>query len=54
LIEARGSFLPQNSYSKNNSLSTSMMLEMLLSRKINEKLLTENLARWLLYQRNEE
>lgn len=52
LIEARWTFLP--SWNSSNSYSTSLMLETLIENWLEEKLETENLARWILSQRNEE
>lgn len=52
LIEARWTFLP--SWNWNNSYSTSLMLETLIENWKVEKLESENLARWILSQRNED
>jgi hypothetical protein len=56
IIEARWTFLPSGEwYSyQNNSYSTALMLRTLLEKNIGDKLETENLARWLLSQRDEE
>jgi hypothetical protein len=37
-----------------NSLSTAKMIQVLISEKVGEKLLTENLVRFLLSNRNDE
>lgn len=52
LIEARWTFLP--SWNWNNSYSSALMLEILIENWSSEKLQTQNLARWILSNRNEE
>lgn len=56
LVEARGSVLPSEKsfVGTDNSLSTAKMIQVLISEKVGEKLLTENLVRFLLSNRNDE
>ncbi len=56
LVEARGSVLPSEKsfVATDNSLSTAKMIQVLISEKVGEKLLTENLVRFLLSNRNDE
>lgn len=53
IIEARWSLVPSNNYSKNNSLSTALALDIFINDWETEKLIIENLVRWLVYQKNE-
>lgn len=56
LVEARGSVLPNSRAfsSHNNSLSTAKMIQVLIWENVGEKLLTENLVRFLLSNRDDE
>lgn len=56
LVEARGSVLPaEKSYSPlDNSVSTAKMIQVLIDNWVSEKLLTQNLVRFLISNRNDE
>lgn len=53
LIEARWTLVPANNWSRNNIVSTSLALRMFINDLSSEKLIIENMARWLLQQKNE-
>ncbi len=54
LIEARWAFVPSDDYWSNNLESTTLALKVFINNNEGEKLLVENLARWILAQKNEE
>lgn len=54
LIEARGSLLPADLDYSNNIISTAKMLQLMLDYGEEERLQVENMARWLLANRDEE
>ncbi len=57
LIEARGTLLPSHDnywWRASNSVSTSYMLQLLMKEWEWEKLFVENLARWLVQQKNQD
>lgn len=54
IIEARGSFVPSDENGSNNIESTSLALKVFMNNFEWEKLLIENLARWILSQKNEK
>ncbi|MDD5770069.1 MAG: alpha-2-macroglobulin family protein, partial [Candidatus Gracilibacteria bacterium] len=56
LVEARGSVLPSDNlyyYFSNDSVSTAKMIGVLIDSGVSEKLLTENLVRFLISNRDE-
>ncbi len=53
IIEARGTMIPANTWRWNNIESTSLALMIFMESRNSEKLIIENMARWLLAQKRE-
>ena len=53
IIEARWTLLPANNYRWNNIISTSLATRVFINSEETEKLIVENLTRWLLAQKRE-
>lgn len=54
IIEARWTLLPANNWSKDNTVSTALALKVFINDLSDEKLVIENMARWLIQQKNQD